>query len=53
VVTAVIIDLVRLPVYAVTLYEKDWPALRDHGGVGLMGAAIVSAFVGTFVGVRW
>lgn len=52
VVCAVIIDLSRLPVYAVTLYQKDWPVLRDHGGVGLIGAAIAAAFVGTIVGVR-
>lgn len=52
VVCAVIIDCTRLPVYAATFFERDWKLLRDHGGVGLVIAATLAAFLGTFIGAR-
>lgn len=52
VVCAVIVDCTRLPVYAVTLFGRDWALLQQHGGVGLVVAATLSAFAGTFIGTR-
>lgn len=49
---AVIIDCTRLPVYAATFFQRDWHLLREHGGVGLVIAATLAAFLGTIIGTR-
>ena len=49
---AVIVDVSRLAVYGATLVLADLQQLRAGGGFGLVAAAAVSAFVGSFVGSR-
>lgn len=50
VVCAVAVDVIRLPVY---LLEGDLVGLRDGRATGLVIAATVAAFLGSFLGARW
>ncbi len=51
VVCAVLVDLARIPVYAVEFYD-GFRMLRSQGGIGLMVAGCLAAFVGSFLGSR-
>jgi hypothetical protein len=51
VVSAVVVDLVRLPVYGASLWGGDVALLRSPVG-GLVAAATAAAFLGSFVGSR-
>lgn len=52
VVAAVVVDLARLAVYGSTFFARDFETLREQGGVGLVAAAILSAWLGSFAGAR-
>lgn len=49
---AVIVDVSRLLIYGLAFFAKDFAALREHGGLGLIAAACLAAFTGSFVGSR-
>ena len=49
---AVVVDLSRLLVYGLTFMGADWAVLRDRGGVGLVVAASLAAFAGSYAGAR-
>lgn len=49
--TAIVIDLSRLAVYGLT-FKVGLASFREHGGVGLVIAASLAAFVGSVVGAR-
>jgi len=49
---AVIVDVSRLLVYGLAFFAKDFAVLRQHGGLGLIAAASLAAFTGSFVGSR-
>jgi len=51
-VAAVVVDVARLAVYGTTFLDRDLGVLREGGGLGLIGAATLSAFVGTYAGSR-
>ena len=51
VVSAVIVDTVRLVVYGLSFYAASFTALSNDIGI-LVGAAIVAAFLGAFIGSR-
>jgi uncharacterized membrane protein YfcA len=51
-VAAVVVDVSRLAVYGTTFFARDVAALRARGGFGLVGAATLATFVGTFAGSR-
>jgi uncharacterized membrane protein YfcA len=51
-VAAVVVDVSRLAVYGATFFARDVAALRARDGFGLVGAATLAAFVGTFAGSR-
>jgi uncharacterized membrane protein YfcA len=48
----VIVDVSRLLVYGLAFFAKDFAVLRQHGGLGLIAAASLAAFTGSFVGSR-
>jgi len=52
VVAAVVVDVCRLAVYGATFLSRDLDVLRSRGGTGLVVAATLAAFVGTFAGSR-
>ena len=52
VVAAVVVDLARLGVYGKTFFARDFVILRERGGEGLVVAAVVAAWLGSFVGSR-
>jgi len=52
VVAAVVVDLARLGVYGKTFFARDFAILRERGGEGLVVAAVVAAWLGSFVGSR-
>jgi uncharacterized membrane protein YfcA len=52
VVAAVIVDFARLAVYGVTFFARDLATLRERGGAGVVAAAVVAAWLGSFVGAR-
>jgi uncharacterized membrane protein YfcA len=51
-VAAVVVDVSRLAVYGTTFLTRDVAALEGRGGLGLVGAATLAAFVGTYAGSR-
>lgn len=51
VVSAVIVDTIRLVVYGLSFYAASFAALSNDIGI-LVGAAIVAAFLGAFIGSR-
>jgi len=51
-VAAVVVDVARLAVYGTTFFARDVATLQERGGLGLIGAATVSAFTGTYLGSR-
>ncbi|MFN0132833.1 MAG: TSUP family transporter [Phycisphaerales bacterium] len=52
VVGAVIVDVSRLLVYGIAIGAAELHTLRQGGGIGLVIAATLAAFVGTFAGSR-
>jgi len=52
VVSAVVVDLSRLLIYGATFFSRDFAILRDQGGIGLVIAGSLAAFVGAFIGSR-
>ncbi len=52
VVAAVVVDISRLLVYGFTFFSRDFLAISKSGGAGLIAAASLSAFVGSFAGSR-
>lgn len=52
VVSAVVVDVSRLIVYGVTFFSKNLTVLKDQVGIGLITAAILVAFLGSFLGSR-
>jgi len=52
VVSAVIVDLSRLAIYGVTFLSQHFTTLGEHGESGLIVAGILSAWLGSFIGVR-
>ncbi len=52
VVCAVVVDVARLSVYGVMVLPGAWGTLGDGGAPGLLAAACVCAFVGSFAGAR-
>ena len=49
---AVLVDVARLAVYGVSFYSKYFQAFEASGGVPLVAAATLAAFVGSFAGSR-
>jgi uncharacterized membrane protein YfcA len=52
VVSAVAVDVSRLLVYGSTFFERDFAILRQGGGIGLVVAGSLAAFLGAFIGSR-
>jgi len=52
VVSAVMVDLSRLLIYGATFFSRDFAILRNQGGIGLVIAGSLAAFVGAFIGSR-
>jgi hypothetical protein len=52
VVSAVIVDISRLLVYGFTFFSRDFHAISESGGTGLIAAATLAAFAGSFAGSR-
>lgn len=52
VVAAVVVDISRLLVYGFTFFSRDFQAISESGGVGLIAAATLCAFAGSFAGSR-
>ncbi|MDN3512609.1 MAG: sulfite exporter TauE/SafE family protein, partial [Candidatus Jettenia sp.] len=52
VVSAIIVDIARLMVYGVTFFSKNFAVLQDQIGIGLVTAATITAFLGSFIGSR-
>ena len=52
VVSAIVVDLSRLAVYGVTFFSKHLTIFQDQVGIGLVIAATVTAFLGSFIGSR-
>jgi hypothetical protein len=49
---AVVVDICRLLVYGSTFFARDFAILRQGGGVGLVVAGSLAAFLGAFIGSR-
>jgi len=52
VVSVVVVDIARLAVYGVTFFSKNFEILKNQVGLGLITAAILVAFLGSFIGSR-
>jgi uncharacterized membrane protein YfcA len=52
VVSAVVVDVSRLIVYGSTFFSRDFSILAEKGGVGLVVAGSLAAFLGAFIGSR-
>ena len=52
VVSAVIVDVSRLLVYGSTFFARDFAILKEGGGIGLVVAGSLAAFLGAFIGSR-
>jgi len=52
VVSAVVVDISRLIIYGATFFSRDFEALKLHGGIELIIAGSLAAFVGAFVGSK-
>lgn len=52
VVSAVVVDVSRLIVYGVTFFSNNFAVIKDQVGIGLITAAILVAFLGSFLGSR-
>ena len=52
VVSAVIVDISRLAVYGATFFSRDFAILKSQGGLQLVLAGCLAAFLGAFIGSR-
>jgi len=52
IVSAVVVDVSRLIVYGVTFFSKHFAVFQNQIGMGLIIAAILVAFLGSFIGSR-
>lgn len=52
VVCAVVVDLFRLATYGVTFFSRHFDQVAQAGGIGLVAAATLAAFIGAFTGSR-
>jgi uncharacterized membrane protein YfcA len=52
VVSAVVVDVSRLIVYGSTFFFRDFSILAEKGGIGLVVAGSLAAFLGAFIGSR-
>jgi uncharacterized membrane protein YfcA len=52
VVSAVVVDVSRLIVYGSTFFSRDFSILAERGGIGLVIAGSLAAFLGAFIGSR-
>ena len=52
VVCATLVDLTRLAVYGATVFQRDSAGLQDSSAQGLLIAATLAAFGGSFLGAR-
>ncbi len=52
VVSAVVVDISRLIVYGSTFFARDFAILKEGGGIGLVVAGSLAAFLGAFIGSR-
>ena len=52
VISAVIVDISRLIVYGATFFSKDFKILKNQGGIELVLAGTLAAFLGAFIGSR-
>lgn len=52
VVAAVIVDISRLIVYGITFFSKNFTVIQHQIGFGLVIAATLTAFLGSFIGSR-
>lgn len=52
VVSAIVVDVSRLAIYGMTFFSKHFTTLGEHGESGLIMAGILSAWLGSFIGVR-
>lgn len=52
VVSAVVVDLSRLIIYGATFFSRDFAILKNQGGIELVIAGSLAAFVGAFIGSR-
>jgi uncharacterized membrane protein YfcA len=52
VVCAVVVDFFRLTAYGITFFSKHFDVVVEAGGAGLIGATILAAFAGAFVGAK-
>ena len=52
VVSVVVVDISRLIVYGVTFFSKNLAVIQNQVGIGLVTAAILTAFFGSFIGSR-
>lgn len=52
VVSAVVVDVSRLLVYGITFFSKNLAVMQNEVGIGLITAAILTAFFGSFIGSR-
>ncbi|MDH3636764.1 MAG: sulfite exporter TauE/SafE family protein [Gammaproteobacteria bacterium] len=52
VVCAVVVDLFRLATYGVTFFSRHFDQVAEAGGIGLVAAATLAAFIGAFAGSR-
>jgi uncharacterized membrane protein YfcA len=52
VVSAVVVDISRIIVYGVIVFSKNLAVIQNQLGIGLIAAAILTAFIGSFIGSR-
>jgi len=52
VVSAVVVDISRLIIYGSTFFARDFEILKDRGGIELVLAGTLAAFLGAFIGSR-
>lgn len=52
VVSAVIVDISRLIIYGTTFFSRDFEVLKNQGGIELVFAGTLAAFLGAFIGSR-
>ena len=52
VISAVIVDISRLIVYGATFFSKDFEVLKNQGGIELVLAGTLAAFLGAFIGSK-
>ncbi len=52
VTSAVVVDVSRLAIYGTTFFSRDFEILKSQGGVELVVAGSLAAFIGAFIGKR-